>query len=73
MERRKEAQKACAYCLRAFATDSPTPYCADYCRNEQAKIYQCIADLNRGYKRDLKGYEDRRREYREKVEKESGN
>lgn len=44
-----------------------------YCRKEQAKIYQCIADLNRGYKRDLKGYEDRRREYREKVEKESGN
>ena len=73
MERRKEAQKVCAYCLRAFATDSPTPYCSDYCRKEQAKIYQCIADLNRGYKRDLKGYEDRQREYREKVEKESGN
>lgn len=71
MERRKEAQKVCAYCLRSFATDSPTPYCSDYCRKEQAKIYQCIADLNRGYKRDLKGYEDRRREYREKVEKDS--
>lgn len=72
MERRKEAQKVCTYCLRTFSTDKSTPYCSDYCRTEQAKIYQCIADLNRGYNRDLKKYEDRRKEYREKVEKEIG-
>lgn len=67
MQRRKEAQKVCAYCLRTFATDKPTPYCSDYCRTEQAKIYQCIADLNRGHKRDLKKYEDRRQEYRDRI------
>lgn len=71
IERRKEAQKICVYCLRTFSTDKSTPYCSGYCRTEQAKIYQCIADLNRGYKRDLKKYEDRQREYQEKVAEEN--
>lgn len=71
MERRRASKKICAYCLRAFSSDTPSNLCSDYCRREQKKLIQCIADLNRGYNRDLKKYEDKRQEYREKVEKDS--
>lgn len=67
-ERRKQAQKICVYCLRNFTSNTTTNLCSDYCRTEQNKLSQCIADINRGYKRDLKKYEDKRRKYREKCQ-----
>ena len=64
MERRKQAQKICVYCLRHFASNKPTNTCSDYCHKEQAKITQCIADINRGYKRNLDKYINAREDYR---------
>lgn len=63
-EKRKQAKKVCVYCLRTFSSRTSTNLCSDYCRSEQRKISQCIADLNRGYDRDLKKYEDKREAYR---------
>lgn len=67
VERRKQTQKICVYCLRAFASDKPTNACSDYCRKEQAKLTQCIADINRGYKRNLDKYTSKRDKYRRTV------
>lgn len=67
MERRKQSQKICVYCLRAFTSNTSTNLCSDYCRREQAKIRQCIADINRGYNRDYDRYIDMRNQYRDKV------
>lgn len=53
-ERRKQSQKICAYCLRTFTSDKATNLCSDYCRGEHKKLQQCIADIKRGYNRDLK-------------------
>lgn len=72
-ERRGAAKKICVYCLRTFASDKPTNLCSDYCRSEQKKLNQCIADIKRGLNRDLKKYEERRLEYREKIKEEEGN
>lgn len=66
-ERREDAKKICVYCLRVFATHTSSNFCSDYCRNEQKKLLQCIADINRGYNRDLKKYEDKRNKYREQI------
>lgn len=66
-ERRAEAKKICVYCLRIFQSDKPTNVCSDYCRAEQRKLNQCIADIKRGYNRDLKKYEEKRQQYRENV------
>lgn len=65
--RRKQTQKICVYCLRAFTSDKPTNACSDYCRKEQAKLTQCIADINRGYKRNLDKYTSKRDKYRRAV------
>lgn len=67
IERRKQAQKICVYCLRTFASDKPTNLCSDYCHREQTKLTQCITDINRGYKRNLDKYINRRDEYRRTV------
>lgn len=67
MERRKQAQKICVYCLRPFTSNTSTNLCSDYCRKEQARINQCIADINRGYKRDYDKYIAMRSDYRDKV------
>lgn len=72
-ERREAVKKICVYCLRTFASDKPTNLCSDYCRSEQKKLNQCIADMKRGLNRDLKKYEERRLEYREKIKEEEGN
>lgn len=64
-ERRAAVKKICVYCLREFLSDRPTNLCSDYCRSEQKKLNQCIADIKRGYNRDLKKYEDKRKHYRE--------
>lgn len=64
-ERRKQAQKICVYCLQTFASDKPSNTCSSYCRKEQEKITQCIADINRGHNRNLKKYEEKREKYRE--------
>lgn len=45
-------------------------YCSDYCRKEQKKLHQCIADINRGYNRDYDKYIDKRNKYREQVKNE---
>lgn len=66
-ERRKRKKKICVYCLRTFSSDTTTNLCSDYCRSENRKLLQCIADINRGYNRNLKKYEDKRNEYREEV------
>lgn len=66
-ERRKQAKKVCVYCLRTFKSSSPTNVCSDYCRGEQKKLIQCMADINRGYKRNYNNYIDQRTKYREKV------
>lgn len=67
IERRKQDQKICVYCMQTFASDKATNLCSDYCRKEQKKLIQCIADINRGYKRDYDKYIKKRNEYREKV------
>ncbi len=68
-EMRKQSQKICVYCGRTFTSNTATNLCSDYCRTEQKKLRQCISDINRGYKRDLKKYEDKREEYRQSVYK----
>lgn len=66
-ERREQKQKICIYCLRTFMSNTSTNLCSDFCRTEQKKLLQCIADINRGYKRDFMKYEDKRDKYRDKV------
>lgn len=66
-ERREAQEKICVYCLRPFKSSSPTNLCSDYCREEQRKLNQCIADINRGYARDLKRYEAARDACREEI------
>lgn len=63
--RRKKTQKICVYCMRSFVRDSPTNVCSDYCRAEQKKLLMCIADINRGRKRNLEKYMKQREKYRE--------
>lgn len=69
MERRKKAKKICVYCLRTFTSDTSTNVCSDYCRREQSKITQCIADINRGYRRNYEKYINKRNQYRDKINK----
>lgn len=66
-ERRKNSQKICVYCLRPFKSNTSSNLCSDYCREEQKKMRQCTADINRGYKRDIKKYEEKRQKYRDQV------
>ncbi len=68
-ERRKQTQKICVYCQQIFSSDTPTNVCSDYCRKEQAKLNQCIADINRGYNRDYDKYINKRNKYRENKNK----
>ena len=68
---RRNQEKVCVYCLRHFKTNSTSSLCSDYCRGEQKKLVQCIADVKRGYNRDLKKYEKMRDKYREEVRKNS--
>lgn len=70
-EKRNAQLKACLYCQRAFRSDTASAYCSEYCKKEQAKLSQCIADIKRGQNRNLKKYEDIREEYR-KLCKERG-
>lgn len=65
-ERRKRTQKICVYCLKAFTSNTSTNACSDYCRREQRKLNQCIADINRGHNRDYDKYISKRNKYREK-------
>lgn len=69
-ERRGAAKKICVYCLRTFTSDKPTNLCSDYCRSEQKKLNQCIADIKRGSNRNLGKYEKQREQYREKIKNE---
>lgn len=65
-EKRKNQLKMCLYCQKSFRSETPSAYCSEYCKKEQAKLNQCIADIKRGKKRDLKKYKDAREEYRKK-------
>lgn len=67
--RRKDQKKICIYCLREFKSSTSTNTCSEYCRSEQKKLEQCVVDVKRGRKRDLKRYEDMRKEYRERMRK----
>ena len=66
-ERRKQAQKICVYCQRVFTSDTSTNLCSDYCRAEEKKLNQCIANIKRGYKRDYDKYINKRNKYRQEV------
>lgn len=66
-DNRASVKKVCSYCQRTFTSHTPVRFCSEYCRSEQNKLLQCIRDINRGKKRDLQKYEDKRREYREEV------
>lgn len=66
-ERRRQSQKICVYCLRAFISDRPTNLCSDYCRKEQAKMQQCLFWLNKGRNRNYDKYIDKRNKYREDI------
>ncbi len=65
MERRRQVKKICTYCLRPFTSDTSTNICSSYCRREQIKLTQCAADINRGYKRNLDKYINKRNKYRQ--------
>ena len=69
-ERRKSQKKICVYCLCPFVSSTPTNLCSDYCRKEQKKLMQCIADIKRGRNRDLNKYEEKRKIYREEKKNE---
>lgn len=69
-DRRNRVQKICVYCLRAFTSDTSTNLCSDYCRKEQKKLTQCMADINRGNNRDYDKYINNRNLYRDKVKEE---
>lgn len=67
MERRKQVKKICAYCLQEFVSNTSTNLCSEYCKKEQQKITQCIADINRGKKRNLEKYISKRDTYRKEL------
>lgn len=69
-ERRQQAQKICIYCLQTFKSGTSTNTCSEYCRREQTKFTQCVADINRGYNRDYDKYINKRNKYREKVRRQ---
>lgn len=66
-ERRKRAKKICVYCLRPFASDTPTNTCPNYFHRDREKLIQRIADINRGYNRDHDRYIAARNEHMDKV------
>lgn len=65
--RRKQQEKVCVYCLKRFKSSTNTNVCSGYCRKEQTKINQCMADIKRGSNRNLDKYIEKRDEYREKI------
>ena len=65
-ERRSKQKKICIYCLRQFKSNIPTNTCSAFCKSEQKKFEQCVLDIKRGRKRNLKRYEEMREEYRKK-------
>lgn len=67
IDRRRQSQKICVYCMRAFTSNKPTNLCSDYCRSAQKEITQCAADLNRGRKRDYDKYITKRNKYRDDI------
>lgn len=72
-ERRLEQEKICVYCGRKFRTRTTSNLCSDYCRKEQIKLKNCVADIKRGSNRNLQKYIGKRNEYREKVKEETEN
>lgn len=72
IERRQIGLKLCPYCHRSFLPKDgvSTNYCSDFCKHEQRLYYQCISDINRGRKRDISKYEERRQKYRDAVAEE---
>lgn len=65
--RRKERKKICGYCLRPFWSSTSSNACSDYCRQQQKRLSQAMADVKRGQKRNVQALEDAREEYRSKV------
>lgn len=63
-EKRDNQMKVCKYCQRPFRATTNTIYCSDYCKKEQVKYNQALADIARGQNRNIKKYEDAREEYR---------
>ncbi len=68
VSRRKQATKICAYCGREFSSSTSTNLCSDYCRKEQRRINQCLADVNRGRKRNYDSLIEKRNIYRESLQ-----
>ena len=71
--RRLEQKKICIYCGKKFKTQTTSNLCSDYCRKEHVLLKSCIYDVERGGKRNLQKYIDKRNEYREKVKEETEN
>lgn len=70
-EKRIKQMTICKYCQRPFKASKSTIYCSDYCRKEQIKYNQTLADIKRGYSRNIEKYENKREKYRQNV-KSSG-
>lgn len=66
-ERHSNFKKICSYCGRLFETDSSSPVCSDYCREQQKKLRQAKADLKRGRRKSIDNLLEQQRLYREQV------
>ena len=67
IERRRQVQKICVYCLRTFASDKSTNLCSDHCRREQKRLREYAAMLNQGKKVDYDRLIKLREDYRNAV------
>lgn len=67
IERRKQVQKICVYCLSTFNSDIPTNLCSDYCRKQQQKLTHEICLANTGRTNLLDKHLKMRDEYRAKI------
>jgi len=65
---RSKRIKVCKYCLKEFPVTGNNSYCSEYCKNEEHKIVQATADLNRGKNANIQKLIDKRNEYREYVQ-----
>lgn len=66
-ERREKSQKVCLYCGRPFVSHTVSVYCSEYCKKEQKRIQQYLAEIRRGVNCDIDRLYRQREKYREDV------
>lgn len=71
MERRKEAQKICVYCLHTFNSNSQTNFCSDDCRKRQKRLVHDIWLQSHGRTNLADKYLKIRDEYREQIKNQN--